>query len=496
MKSKKRKAIYRNITTGFTLKFVQLACSFLSVPILIADEGLGLHGYGQLAVALAVGALPSMLFDGFRLSVSRGMAINSNALFDATCLYTKYILFLCAPIVVLGVLFWHQIAEAAALNIDTRYVISYILLFFTLEQLLYIVEQYFHCLLKTSLLNIVNSLEAIIRLMGVGLIFQGQEGSIEDYFVLYIATYLVKISLYWALIASRRVEGGRICRWSHRESFTTFFQDSSALSLKAIMTFVVFRFSVIYANRVLSSEAAAVYAIIFVTLRNYITQLFVAVFRPMIIPLTANDNIIDYDKNIRIDFELVLSFYEFVVVCAVLLMAASVTGWLPLWAGSEVASHHSLIAMGIAVLGIESALSMKGLILIGQGFGRILSVLSFVCCSFYGLSLYVLTEAVGINLLYLICLAAGYIIIYYGISVNVLYMKKMNGKLRSALAPIGSIVGALALFYILQNCVNSKSCVISSVSVSMVITGILACANATAFSRIFRAILRKVNCVH
>ena len=44
------KKIIIAIGTGYALKIVQTLCGLVTVPILIGDKGLGLAGYGQLAV--------------------------------------------------------------------------------------------------------------------------------------------------------------------------------------------------------------------------------------------------------------------------------------------------------------------------------------------------------------------------------------------------------------------------------------------------------------
>jgi len=190
------KKILINIGSGYILKAIQIICGLITVPILISKDGLGLAGYGQLVVALSWIALLSMFFDGFRLVASRQIGKNRENIFQETKRVLGYFLLLS---IILS-LFISIIAEHILpfLGLDNQKVslIYALLVFFVLEQLLYVTEQYFHSMLRTFIINSLNITESIFRLCAIILIFTDQKGNQLDYFYIFIGTYILKFFFY------------------------------------------------------------------------------------------------------------------------------------------------------------------------------------------------------------------------------------------------------------------------------------------------------------
>jgi O-antigen/teichoic acid export membrane protein len=413
------KKILINIGSGYILKAIQIICGLITVPILISKDGLGLAGYGQLVVALSWIALLSMFFDGFRLVASRQIGKNRENIFQETKRVLGYFLLLS---IILS-LFISIIAEHILpfLGLDNQKVslIYALLVFFVLEQLLYVTEQYFHSMLRTFIINSLNITESIFRLCAIILIFTDQKGNQLDYFYIFIGTYILKFFFYLIIILLNKEKN--IFPYRKQENFRLFMRESIPLTFKGVVIFLVFRMSVLYANKVLSPEIAAVFSIIFVTIRGYLAQLFVTVIRPMIIPLLASVELIEMDSEKKYKYHSLIIMFELLTLLAVTFIAATSAMWLPLWLGDTFIQFQNIIGLAIWFLSIEIAYSLKSLVLVSQGLGGVLTKYSIVTCLLYLMVFFVIEYYYSFNLFYLVLAVIGFVFVYNGISVNYIF---------------------------------------------------------------------------
>ena len=442
------KKILINIGSGYFLKVIQIICGLITVPILISNDGLGLAGYGQLVVALSWIALLSMSFDGFRLVASRQIGKNKETIFQETRRVLVYFFLLSVTLSLFTSIFAGHLLPFLGLNDQEVSLIYCLLVFFVLEQLLYVTEQYFHSKFRTFIINILNISESIFRLCAIVIVFANQKGNQLDYFYIFIGTYFVKLFFYLIVISLNKEKPTFI--HYKQESFKLFFRESIPLALKGIVIFLVFRMSVIYANKVLSPEIAAVFSIVFVTLRGYLTQLFVTVMRPMVIPLLASVQLNSMDSKKQFKYQSLIIIFEILTLSAVTFIAATSAIWLPFWLGDKFIQYQNIIGLAIWFLSIEIAYSLKSLILISQGLGRLLTKYSIVTCLLYLMVFFVIEYYYAFNLLFLVLMVVGFVFVYNGISVNYIFNRIMKIEKRSN----GSLL-CIILFGAINYYVNS-----------------------------------------
>lgn len=418
------KKLLVNIGTGYVQKIIQVLCGLVTVPVLVSDKGLGLAGYGQLAVALSLAAMLSMSFDGFRLVTSKTIGRDTENVFNNLYHILMYMMFLLIIPISLFLLFSSEIFILIELDSSTNLLMKYICIFFALEQLLYVSEQYFHSQFKTFLVNFTNSLEAIIRMLWIISVFKYGDGDVIEYFIIFNTLYFIKLIVYQIIIILNKKKNP-IINNKINSFFVKFIIESLPLSMKGGVIFLVFRLSIILSNKYLSSEAAAIFSFIFVTLRGYLAQIFVSVLRPMIIPYLSRKKMSEMSFEDRNRYKDIFSVYELFVLLVVLMISMSCTIWLPIWLGSSFDPYLSIISFGIGFIGIECAFSLRNMALISQGHGNYLTILSIICCLFYvGITYYLIYQNM-ISLNALVFIVSAYLFAFDGISVNYLYNKKI-----------------------------------------------------------------------
>ncbi|MCA9421025.1 MAG: hypothetical protein KC592_08410, partial [Nitrospira sp.] len=166
------------------------------------------------------------------------------------------------------------------------------------------------------------------------------------------------------------------------QELPTFF-ESLPLSLKSLSVYSVFRLTVIVVNRIFTPEIAAIYSILIVTIRGYITQLFVSVIRPMIVPLTASVNIADFNEVRKVPVVSALNSFDSIVVTSTVMLAFLVPWWLPFWLGADMVEYLPVFMVGIVALGLEASTAIKNLLLISQGHGLALTRLTVICAAVF-----------------------------------------------------------------------------------------------------------------
>lgn len=423
------KKLIINIGSGYALKVVQIFCSLITVPILISDKGLGLNGYGKLAVALSLSALMSMLFDGFRLIASKSIGRQHDLLYVQMFKVLQIFIVLSAPVLVTIALLANPLIPFLGLVGQPVAIVYLVVVYFVFEQLLYVVEQYYHSQVKTFVVNISNGIEAVVRLFLILIVFTNHQGTQSDYLLIFIATYLCKLLNYLIFIIIANT-GKHLVLTSFSE-IKFFIKEAFPLSLRGVSSFLVFRMSIIYANKYLSSEAAAVFSIIFVTTRGYLTQIFVNVMRPMVIPVVSRISFASVGDEKLTKYKNIISFYEYLALSSISLIACFTPLWLPLWLGDSFRQYQALFAFAVGILGIESAFSLKSLVLVSQNLGSVLAKYSIVACTFFLIVLFFLEHYGMFTLSWMTFCIIAYVLMYNGLSVNHIFNNSFGRSWRS-----------------------------------------------------------------
>jgi len=445
------KKIIINIGSGYALKIVQIFCGLITVPILISEKGLGLAGYGQLAVALSLSALMSMLFDGFRLIASKTIGSNKDNIYEESIRVLRYFFVLLLPVVFVVSFFAKQLLPLLGLTGQSPLIVYLVSIYFLFDQLLYVSEQYYHSNIKTFVVNFANGLEGIVRLFLILLLFRDHFGTQVSYFSIFIFTYFIKLLAYQVLI-NRSNRHKTIPKFTV-ERFLGFIREALPLSFRGISSFLVFRMSIIYANKYLSSESAAVFAIMFVTLRGYLTQIFVSVMHPMVIPVVSRIRFAGVGDDKLKNYRYIICVYEFLVLSLVSLTAFLVPFWLPLWLGGSFIKYQAVISFAVGMLGIEVAFSLKSLVLVSQNLGGIMAKYSFVACVGYLIALLSLEYFGFVDLRWLTFIIIGYIFFYNGLSVNHIFNSIFRSDWRANAMVMVTII-SLILSYLLFSSSN------------------------------------------
>jgi hypothetical protein len=422
------KRIIIGIASGYIVKVVQVACNLMLVPFLVSSSVLGLAGYGYMAVLLAAVGLIASGLDGWRLATSRRFGLAKTM---GEKIYLPLLLITVLPLLICSVIACYFNQQTLALlglgQLDNR-IISLLMLYLFFEQLNALSEQCFHASAMTWLVNAVVLCEVVLRTACL-FYFLSDNGSLQDYFFIFVCFMGCKYLFYIVLLA---VNGfvGSLTMQSVKREWPTFF-ESLPLSLKSLSVFSVFRVTVIFVNRLFSPELAGIYSILMVTIRGYITQLFISVIRPMIIPLTASIDILALNDSRRKLLISTLNSFDFVVILSTVLLAIMSPIWLPLWLPIDVNEFLGLFMLGIIALGLEASTSVKNLLLISQGHGVVLTkvtVLAAISYLFYLVGTTQLLATLTITWLFFGVLA--FIVLVSGILIPWLFASKLlrNGS--------------------------------------------------------------------
>lgn len=418
--------IILGLGSGYLQKLIQIGANIIIVPLMISDRALGLSEYGELMTILTVVAFFSMILDGARLSISRKVGQQRGA--DNSGLgvsVAAMLLVLFIPIILLAFFGEYLFSFAGLDQIGSSIILlSIILLFF--EQLNYVLAQHYHSAGLTWQVNFLTTVLVILRFVVICLAVFFLQFSIEIYLVIFSTFFLVQWIYFVFDLCKRRVLVGGDLSFE-TEELREVLHYSWPLSLKGLATFFVYRFGVIVCNRVIGPDAAAVYSLIFTTIKNYLGQIFVAVLRPMVIPITAAKDIANISqKNIQL-LRSLLRIYDLFVVGAVFFVAFSADFWLELWLGDIFLEFSILFSLAIMIIALEVVSGIKALLLISQGFGKSLSLYSMLFAAVLIASLfYIMSTKEYASIEVVIYLTLFYIVAYNGMVVMRLFQKNLG----------------------------------------------------------------------
>jgi len=422
------KNITYGIGSGYIQKAVQIVTTIIIIPLLISDTALGLSGYGELMTALAIVAFFSMILDGVRLSVARKVGQQQNANNHGLGVSIAVMLVALSVPVSVFALIADTIFEFTGLDWKRDSVLMVLLLLFLFfEQLNYVVEQYYHSKGLTWKVNVITTLEVLVRFAIISFAIIYYMFDAEMYLYIFVGSYIIKSVYFFANLYGLDAfnKNSMSFKW---DEVTEILNYSWPLSLKGVATFFVYRFGVIVCNKVIGSEASAIYSIIFTTIKSYLTQLFVAVLRPMVVPIMAAKNISKISNENKESITSTLRVYEYIVVGAILFVSFSSEIWLGAWLGDEFLNYSMLFSISIMIVSLEVVSGIKALLLVSQGYGRQLSFYSLLFASFVLLMLtYIMITGSFSTLENIIYLTLSYIVIYNGVALMRLFRRYMLG---------------------------------------------------------------------
>ncbi len=409
--------------SGYVLKLVQILSNLILVPFLISSKALGLAGYGTLVALLAAVALISTGLDGWRLSTARRFGLSKST---AIPVYIPLLIVSLIPIGLFALLLifgGKSALDLIGLEEISPNVVRLLILYCALEQLIPLAEQYFHSIAKTAIVNIVSMVEVLLRTPALLLLLK-HAPSIEMYFATFTISMAIKFTIYNYFL----YKAGQIKAFSShavKQEWPTLF-ESLPLSVKGLSSYVVFRGSVVIINKIFSPEIAAIFSILIFTIRGYINQLFVAVLRPMIIPVMATIDLKNAYEPIQLLFCSGCNLFKFCVMLFNVVLVFSAPWWVPLWLGPQLTPHTPLLMIGMIFLGLEASTSVQYLVLVSQGHGGSLTRLTLITSLLYVGYLIILTRFANTNsLIWFIVGVFVYIFITSGLLVPRLFEQKI-----------------------------------------------------------------------
>jgi O-antigen/teichoic acid export membrane protein len=471
-----------NIGSGYAQKVVQTICGLITVPILLSDSGLGFSGYGELAVALSISALVSTMYDGFRLTASRRIGLSKSDFRSETYRLTLWILIVTLPAAIILVTFSTGIYALAGLTETSENLIYLIVSSLLIEQASYVIEQSYHAQLKTAFVNTLSSFEVLARMIAIWVIFSDGKQTIDTYFEIVIFTSAFKLIAMMLTTVRHQVSD----RTFIPTGFSTYVRESISISLNGISITLVFRISIILANKLFSSEMAAVFSITFLTIRNYLNQLFVSVIRPMVIPLASRFDLKNGHHERRYLYNNAIALYEVLVTTSTIFLAASITLWLPAWLGDHLNTYFSIIALAIIAIGLECALSLKSMTLFSQGSGRQVTASNTAWSIIYFTALWMLYILGLLSLSSLSISTCMYLFFCNGLSINFIYARKIHTIKSSIITTLSSVVSALLIYSIMSDDADPTAQIVLLLMTWATITTYLLIANASLVRETWR----------
>lgn len=376
------KTVLKGVASGYVAIGVQTLVSILLIPFLISARGLGLSGFGSLSGLLATAALFSMLLDGWRLSCSHKLGRVQES--RQCLLFLSFFLISGCLAVGLAAIAWGLRDAVLAISglsqvIAVSNAFTLVLVLFALEQTGWCAEVILHRKEKTWLVNLTQAAEVVLRAIAIVFVFINHEASILVYLQVQVLVYALRVFVLLlgvGLFLDWRIHGGERLINDIRDTFRYGF----GLSLKGLSNFIFFRGTLLFVNRVWGAETAGVFSIVLVTIRAYVVQALFAVLQPMIIPLTAGVNLGSLDEAKKNQVLRFIRFYQGVAGLAVLSVAIFTPGWLPLWLGEGMTPYIQWVVLGLLVFGVEVIAGIPNYLVVSQGQGTRLSVVSLTLC--------------------------------------------------------------------------------------------------------------------
>lgn len=363
------RTILINISSGYLSKAIQFAVSIAILPFLLADTQLGLSGWGLVSSLLAVGALLSMLMDGWRLSIAKTIGEYIGGLISENL--TSGIYLSSAVIAgVFSVLLWLNCdlilgaVGLAEIN-GIKALLILIVCQFLVEQTLYPSEVFLHASGLTWIVNGFVALEILGRSTILYLFFSAHGGSVVEYFEILLAFLAIRylLMMFAALRAVPKMRFGRIC------FHNAMFGYSLPLSLKGAGNYLVFRSPILIANNYLGQEAAGVLGVLLINIRGYLHQALVGIVRPMIVPVASGISIAEMEPSWQRKMADMIDTYQLFTTSICLLLGTTASIWLVPWLGNGFSTLSLVVGLFVCIVGLETSVAVRNYLLIAQGHG-------------------------------------------------------------------------------------------------------------------------------
>lgn len=376
------KTVLKGVASGYVAIAVQTLVSVLLIPFLISERGLGLSGFGSLSALLATAALFSMLLDGWRSSCSHQLGrIKESRL---PLLFLSFFLISGCLSGGLAAIAWELRDALLAMSGQSQVIavssaFTLVLVLFALEQTGWCAEVILHRKQKTWLVNLTQATEVVLRAIAIVFVFINYEASILAYLQVQVLVYALRVFVLLlgvGLFLDWRIHDRERLINDIRDTFRYGF----GLSLKGISNFIFFRGTLLFVNRIWGAETAGIFSIVLVTIRTYVIQALFAVLQPMIIPLTAGVNLASLEEAKKDQVLKFIRLFQGGAGLAVLSAAISTPVWLPLWLGEGMVPYLQWVVLGLLVFGVEVIAGIPTYLVVSQGQGTRLSVVSLTLC--------------------------------------------------------------------------------------------------------------------
>lgn len=371
--------------TGYMTKVIQALASLWMVPVLIGADNIGLAGYGVIATFQALQALLALPLDGWRLAVARAVSLWLNRGVDITrpTSAVSLIVSLCVACAALSM--QDSALRAVGLDAGQRETVPVVVAVFLVGQVAFNFEQLFHARGTTWLVNVGTSAEAVIRAVCVTVAVYTVRPSVWLYFVITLAVSVVKLAMYaWGRRAGSGQEAVAASALPGRRELE-IAKYALPLSYKGLSAFVVYRGTVLAANRFLGAEAAALMSLLVVTVRNMIAQAFLAAIRPMAIPVAARIDLNAMSAAAAMRWRSYQAAFLLALGTILLPVSLTVGWWLPLWTRTPSLQIDTWVKVMLLAMAVEAMSSLGASVLVAQGHGRpvsnaaVVSGLVFLC---------------------------------------------------------------------------------------------------------------------
>lgn len=408
-------------SSGYFLKILQTLCSLLILPFILSDDNLGLKHYGWLVSLLVIQAFMSMVLDGWRLNISKFIGENKG---NISILLPRILILTfiqIVPLILLVVIFSEELIEFLAVGAEYSSAIYLITGIVLIEQLSFPFEAAHHAQLKTWRVNLISTLEVLVRTVSIFSIFIMYEASISTYLYIWFFSRLFNFTLL--LYSTNTMYVFNFKGLLNNIPFR-LVTESLPLTFKGLSSFLILRGSIIYANKYIGGEASAIVSIIITTIRNYFFQAFVSVMRAMIIPVSSSLLINEITGKRKEKIKAILFIFQFIVMLTMLLMALSVDVWMPIWLPKIPDNMYILISISIIVFMLEIQNSPVNYLLVSQGHGKVLSYYSLMLSVAWVCMITTFSSSIGyLDIKELILCVILYLFIYNGLIVNYLVSK-------------------------------------------------------------------------
>jgi hypothetical protein len=372
------------IAAGYFTRGIQLLATLLLVPFLLADDILGVDGYGEVFTLLAFASVLSLLTDGLRVSFSRSISLSiaREPHLTASLLGSAVKLNSGIGFVFLGgiLLFSNSLLDALgiALTEHNEHALLLAGAVAFAETVPFAFESYLLARGRMVFLNGIRAAEVVVRTLGLFVVLSGAEASTRSYLlVLFLTIFFRQACIAGYVLYRWSSELAGLIRAPLSDALATVHY-SLAVSGSSFSFYALTRFTIILANRFLGSTESGYLALVLNTLDRYVSELLFSVLRPILIPVASMLHPRTLSESGRLWLLRAVALYTSLMLVAIFSIVTLLPLVVPLWLGSDF--QLLILPMQAVLIGTAARLatSLKHSMLIAHGQAPRLAVISFL----------------------------------------------------------------------------------------------------------------------